>query len=66
MINYKWEIIDDAASNFHDQNVVTLLEKHEREHGNEVVVTKVDSNLKYFDIKVTNFHNINKEDILNF
>ena len=52
LINYKWEIIDDAASNFHDQNVVTLLEKHEREHGNEVVVTKVDSKLKYLDIKV--------------
>ena len=88
MINYKWDIIEDAASNFHDQNViseslcfgtfscklwqkislirhcfgpgpwsqnqnvVTLLEKHEREYGNEVVVTKVDSKLKYFDIKV--------------
>ena len=78
LMNYKWEIIQDAASNFHDPKVVTLLEKHEREYGDEVVVTIVDiskdwyidiSNLvpskylKYFDIKVTNFIP-KKEDIL--
>ena len=55
LMNYKWEIIEDAASNFHDPKVITLLEKHEREYGDEVVVTIVDSkHLKYFDIKVTN------------
>ena len=56
LINNKWEIIKDTASGFHDTKVVTFLEKHEREHGDEVVVTIADNNLKYFDIKVTNFH----------
>ena len=36
LINNKWEIIEDAASNFHDQKVVSLLEKYEREHEYEV------------------------------
>ena len=59
LIIYKWEDVNDAASNSHDPQIVALLEKHEREHGVEVVVTIVDSNLsnlKYFDTKVTNFY----------
>ena len=56
LINYNWEIVEDAASNFHDPKVVSLLEKHEKEYG-QVVVTIVDNkHLKYFDIKVTNLH----------
>ena len=54
LINYKWEIIEDAASNFHDPKVLTLLEKYEKEHGNEVVVTIVDAkHMKYLDMKVS-------------
>ena len=61
LMNYKWEIIQNAASNFHDPKVVTLFEKHKREYGDEVVVTIVDSKyLKYFDIKVTNFYFIER------
>ena len=53
LINNKWETIGNAASNFHDAKVVSLLEKHEREHGNEVIVTKVDNKkLIYFETKV--------------
>ena len=53
-INYKLEIIEDAASNFHDPKVLTLLEKYEKEHGNEVVVTIVDAkHMKYLDMKVS-------------
>ena len=63
-INYKLEIIEDAASNFHDPKVVTLLEKYEKEHGYEVVVTIVDNkHLKYFEIKVSNKLIIDKQDI---
>ena len=63
-INYKWEIIEDAASNFHDPKVANLLENYEKEHGYEVVVTLVENkHLKYFDIMVTNFHIMNKQDI---
>ena len=48
-INYKWEIIEDAASNFHDPKVANLLENYEKEHGYEVVVTLVDGKpMKYF------------------
>ena len=42
-------IIEDAASSFLDPKVVTLLEKHQREYGYEVIDGK---HLKYFDIKV--------------
>ena len=53
LINNKWEIIEDAASNFHDRNIVTLLEKYEREFGYEVIVTMVENNkLIYFETKV--------------
>ena len=53
LINNKWEIIEDAASNFHDRNIVTLLEKYEREFGYEVIVTIVEKKyLKCFDSKV--------------
>merc|ERR1719422_411480 len=52
LINNKWEIIEDAASNFHDRNIVTLLEKYEREFGYEVIVTIVENNkLIYFETK---------------
>ena len=60
LINHKWKIIVDSARNFHDPKVISLLEKHEREHGYEVVVTIINGNLKYFDIRVTNFHIIDK------
>ena len=63
LINHKWKIIVDSARNFHDPIVINLLEKHEREHGYEVVVTMINGNLKYFDIRVTNFHIINIQDI---
>ena len=63
LINHKWKIIVDSARNFHDPKVISLLEKHEREHGYEVVVTIINGNLKYFDIRVTNFHIIDKQDI---
>ena len=53
LINNKWEIIKDAASNFHDRNIVTLLEKYEKEFGYEVIVTIVENNkLIYFETKV--------------
>ena len=53
LINYKWDIIEDAASNFHDQNIVTHLEKYERELGNEVIVTIVNNKkFIYFETKV--------------
>ena len=62
-INNKWEIIEDVASNFHDPKVVTLLQNFEREHGYDVIVTIVDGKrLNYFDIKVTNFHAIDRQD----
>jgi len=52
LINNKWEIIEDAASNFHDRNIVTLLEKYEREFDYEVIVTIVENNkLIYFETK---------------
>ena len=48
LINNKWEIIEDAASNFHDPKVVTLLQNFERELGYEVIVTRVkEKHLKY-------------------
>ena len=64
LINYNLEVIENAARKFHDPKLVTLLEKYEREHGYEVVVTLVENkHLKYFDIMVTNIHIINKQDI---
>ena len=53
LINNEWKIIEDAASSFHNLKIVPLLEKYEREHGYEVVVTIVEKRyLKYFDSKV--------------
>ena len=53
LINYHWEIIEDAASIFHDPKVVSLLQNFERERGYEVIVTRVhEKHLKYFDTKV--------------
>ena len=53
LINNECKIIEDAAGCFHDPKIVPLLEKHEREHGYEVIVTKVEKKyLKYFDNKV--------------
>ena len=64
LINYNLEVIENAARKFHDPKLVTLLEKYEREHGYEVVVTLVENkHLNYFDIMVTNIHIINKQDI---
>ena len=54
LINNDWENIKDTASSFHGQTIVPLLEKYEREHGHEVIVTIVDEKyLKYFNTKVT-------------
>ena len=64
LINSRWEIIEDAASSFLDPKVVTLLEKYHKEHGYEAVVMIIDDKrLNYFDMKVTNFHIIDKQDI---
>ena len=53
LINNKWEDIEDAANNFHDPKVLTLLVSHERQHGSEVMVTIFDNkHIKYLDIKV--------------
>ena len=64
LINYNLEVVEDAATTFHDPKIVTLLAKYERKHGYEVVVTLTENkHLKYFDIMVTYFHIINKQDI---
>ena len=53
-IKNKLEIIEDAASNFYDPQILTLLDDYEREFGNDVIVTIFDLKyLKYFDAKVT-------------
>ena len=54
LINSKWKNIKDPSSGFHNQKVVNIME---RELGNEVIVTIVDSKyLKYFDTKVMEIH----------
>ena len=53
LINNKWEIIEDAANNFHDPKIASLLDNYERKHGYEVIVTIFDNKyLKHFDTKV--------------
>ena len=53
LINNKWEDIEDAANNFHDPKVLTLLVSHDRQHGSEVMVTIFDNkHIKYLDMKV--------------
>jgi len=52
LINNNWETLGNTASNFHDPKVLILLEKHEREYENEVIVTKVNNKkLIYFETK---------------
>ena len=59
LINNDWE---KCASSFHDPKVVILLQNFEREHGDEVIVTIVDSKrLNYFDIKVIYDKTVAKE-----
>ena len=64
LINNKWEIIEDAVSNFHDPKVVTLLQNFERELGYEVIVTRDDyypMHLRYFDTKVIHEKTVSSE-----
>ena len=50
LINYEWKIIEDAANDFHDLNVIILLLEENRK---EVIVTIFeDKYLRYFDVKV--------------
>ena len=53
LLHNKWETSEDAARFFHDPTIVSLLEKFNREHGYEVIVTMQDNKyLRYFDTKV--------------
>ena len=54
LIDYSWELVVDAASAFHDLNVLNLLEDHKREYGYDVILTMTYKNsLVYFDSKVS-------------